>query len=170
MEPFSEYSIMFYSITLCAGIYVTFAQFIQRKVGNPEKVKEIQQEISLANKRYQEALKSKDDEKIKKAEKEQMRAMKMSFEPFKYSLPPLLVIIPVFLVASAFLRGQYPMFDIELPFAIPVPVGLLAFTWRSIFGALGWFVVSAFFIGMLAYFTSENYKKIFKKNENKEKK
>ena len=151
VDPLSEYSIMFYSITLCSAVYVLFSQTVTRKFGNPDRVKQIQAEIADTNKRYSDALKTKDESKIKKAEADQGRIFTLMTESMKYQFIPLIVILPVLFVFAPILRGQFPLFEITLPISLPVLTGGFSLQWRSLFGAYGWFIVCAMFTGLLSY-------------------
>ncbi|MEW5902411.1 MAG: EMC3/TMCO1 family protein, partial [Acidobacteriota bacterium] len=158
VEPLSQYSVIFYAITLAGAIYALFAQFVQKKFGNPQRVKEIQKEMQEINKRYAEALKSKDDSKLKKADADQRRIPALMTESMKFQFIPLLVLLPVLFVLPNLLRGQFPVFEVELPFPVPLfPLHFLQHfnfdgfpNFRTVFGSYGYFWVAVFFIGILA--------------------
>ncbi len=158
VEPLSQYSVIFYSITLCAGAYALFSQFIQKKFGNPKRVKEIQTEMTEINKKYADAMKSKDDSKLKRAEDDQKRIPSLMFESMKYQFTPLLILLPLLFVIPAFLRYMFPVFDVETPLPIPLfPLQILRHfnldgfpNFRSLYGAYGWFWVAVVFIGLFA--------------------
>ncbi len=157
VEPFSQYSIIFYCITITAALYAIFAYVVQKKVGNPTRVKEIQTEMQDINKRYYAAVKSSDNSKIKKAELDQQRIPTLMMESMKYQFMPLLVLLPVLFVLPSFLKSQFPVFEIETPVSIPLfPLNFLRFDFsgfpnlRSIFGTYGWFWVAVVFIGLFA--------------------
>ncbi|MFH1470684.1 MAG: EMC3/TMCO1 family protein [Candidatus Micrarchaeota archaeon] len=149
---------IFYSITLAAAIYALFAQFVQKRFGNPKRVKEIQKEMQEINKKYADALKSKDDSKLKKADIDQRRIPTLMMESMKYQFTPLIILLPVLFVLPTFLRGQFPVFEIETPFPVPLfPLHFLQHfnfdgfpNFRTVFGTYGWFWVAVFFTGILA--------------------
>ncbi len=165
VEPFSQYSVIFYSITIIAALYAIFAQFAQRKFGNPARVKEIQKEMQDINKRYTEALKSNNDSKLKKADLDQRRIPSLMMESMRYQFVPLLLIFPLLFILPTFLKHQFPVFEIETPVPVPLfPMQILKHlfslnfgqmfegfpNFRSDFGTYGWFWVAVVFIGLFA--------------------
>lgn len=169
VEPFSQYSIIFYSITLTAALYVLFSQFVTKKFGNPDRVKQIQQEMTDTNKKYAEALKSKDESKIKKAEADQARIFPLMMESMKYQFTPLLILLPLLWVLPGFLKNQFPVFEVETPVAIPVFIQHFEKfpNWRAEFGTYGWFWVAVVFIGLFAFLLVTLYEKATGKADKK---
>ena len=152
VDPLSQGSMVFYAITCSAGAYALFSQYVTRRFGNQVRVKEIQKEMNDINKRYSESLKSKDESKVKKAEADQSRVPKLMMEMMMYQFKPMLILLPVLFIFPAFLRSQFPGFEITLP--VDVPVFLQHFerfpNWRHLFGTYGWFWVAVIFISLLA--------------------
>ena len=82
-------------ILIAIGIaYVAFSTFAQRKVGNPKKMRELQQRMNALSKEPNQLVKSNaPKEEIAKKQSELMPLMS---ENMKTSIKPMLVILPVF--------------------------------------------------------------------------
>ncbi|MCL4387958.1 EMC3/TMCO1 family protein [Candidatus Marsarchaeota archaeon] len=82
-------------IIIAIGIaYVAFSTFAQRKVGNPKKMRELQQRMNALSKELNQLVKSNaTKEEIAKKQSELMPLMS---ENMKTSIKPMLVILPVF--------------------------------------------------------------------------
>ncbi|MEM3883422.1 MAG: EMC3/TMCO1 family protein [Methanothrix sp.] len=82
-------------ILIAIGIaYVAFSTFAQRKVGNPKKMRELQQRMNALSKELNQLVKSNaPKEEIAKKQSELMPLMS---ENMKTSIKPMLVILPVF--------------------------------------------------------------------------
>ncbi len=82
-------------ILIAIGIaYVAFSTFAQRKVGNPKKMRELQQRMNALSKELNQLVKSNaPKEEIAKKQSELMPLMS---ENMKTSIRPMLVILPVF--------------------------------------------------------------------------
>ncbi|OJI07026.1 membrane protein insertase, YidC/Oxa1 family [Candidatus Micrarchaeum sp.] len=82
-------------IIIAIGIaYVAFSTFAQRKVGNPKKMRELQQRMNALSKELNQLVKSNaPKEEIAKKQSELMPLMS---ENMKTSIKPMLVILPVF--------------------------------------------------------------------------
>jgi uncharacterized membrane protein (DUF106 family) len=166
----SEYSIIFYAVTFSAAAYVLFYQFIVKRFGNPVRVKEIQEEMNRMNKNYQDSLKSKDESRIKKAEQDQSRIFSLMMESMKYQFIPFFIVLPIIFVLPSFLKGQFPVFEVELPFSFPVAIQHFERfpNWRSVFGTFGWFFMSVFFISSLSQIIIWLYNKATGKDKKKQ--
>ncbi len=84
-------------IIIAIGVaYVAFSTFAQRKLGNPKKMRELQQRMNALSKELNQMLKSNaPKEEIMKKQSELMPLMS---ENMKASIKPMLVILPVFLL------------------------------------------------------------------------
>lgn len=155
-------STIFYAIAISAGIYVLFSKYVINRFGNRTRVKEIQKEMNEINKNYQEALKSKNDSRIKKAEKDQARIYPLLMESMKYQFLPLLILFPVIIVFSDILRNTFPTFAIILPVDLPIAIqNWQNFpNWRNLFGSYGFFWVAVVFISMLSELLIAAYKRV----------
>ncbi len=151
-------ALIFYFVVFSASIYSVFSQFVIRKYGKRERAKEIQKEVKELNKRYQEAIKSGDEKRMKKAGKDHSRIWELQSELMKNQLKPMLIIIPVVFIWSDFVRNLFPAFAIIVPFDLPIPNFPAFFSFdfanlfnmRHIFGGYGFFWVCVVFINILA--------------------
>ncbi|MEM0154938.1 MAG: EMC3/TMCO1 family protein [Methanothrix sp.] len=82
-------------IIIAIGIaYVAFSTLAQRKVGNPKKMRELQQRMNVLSKELNQLVKSNaPKEEIAKKQSELMPLMS---ENMKTSIKPMLIILPVF--------------------------------------------------------------------------
>ncbi|MFH1447236.1 MAG: EMC3/TMCO1 family protein [Candidatus Micrarchaeota archaeon] len=158
----ADSSTIFYLIITFAGAYVLFSKYIVHRFGNRDRLKEIQKEMGEINKRYKDALKSKEDNRIKKAEKEQARIWPMMSESMRYQFMPLLVLFPIIILFSDLLRKTFPAFAIILPFDLPIIMQNWEHfpNWRNMFGSYGFFWVSVVFISMFSELSMAVYKKV----------
>ncbi|MCL6088868.1 MAG: EMC3/TMCO1 family protein [Candidatus Marsarchaeota archaeon] len=138
-------------IIFAVGVaYALLSQFIIQKVGNPKRLKEIQAESARLNKQMQEAVKSKDEGRIQRADKEYKDFMPKISEMMFIQMKPMIVVLPILLLLGPALKQAFSNFVITLPFQLPIVIqNLEKFpNWRDTFGAYGWFYLSVFVAGL----------------------
>lgn len=145
-------------ITLAAVIYASFSIFINRTLGNRKRLDQIREEINKYQKESNEAMKKKDEKKLKELENKQDELLKMTNEMLMLQFKPLLVILPVFFLASSFIRSTFPEFVITLPISLPTPVGF-SIVWRNVFGPFGWFIICVLITSLLVEISTALLKK-----------
>lgn len=125
-------------ILVIIGVFeVTISILVQRKVGNPKRMREIQIKMSKVSKDMKEMMKSKaSQESIMQKQRE---IMPLANESMKMSLKPMLIIFPFFMfmyygVVGIMLKG-WSMYKIN--FIVPL-------------GYEGFFIVSVFILGLIA--------------------
>ena len=88
-------------ILIVAGlaiIYALITRFIQFRVGNQKKMKELQKQMNAVNKEYMEAMKSRNEKRMEEISKQQQELMK-EFNPLLMGqFKTMAVIIGVFLI------------------------------------------------------------------------
>ncbi|VVB65440.1 Uncharacterised protein [Candidatus Gugararchaeum adminiculabundum] len=137
----------FCAVTLVAILYAIFSHFITLKLGNRQRVKEIQARVNQITKEVQEASKRGDS---KTAEKLQGEMSPLLMESMKHQFKPLLVIFPLLFILPGMLRSYFPFYSIKLGFALPVFIqNFDRFpNWRDFFGPVGWFWVFVLFFSL----------------------
>ncbi len=91
-------------VTLVAIAYSVVSFVIQRKVGNYQRIKEIQKSSSDISKELSEASKAKDQARIDAAMKKQGDIMPMMSEMMMLQMKPLMVIVVIFVCVIGFLN------------------------------------------------------------------
>jgi uncharacterized membrane protein (DUF106 family) len=143
-----------FAIALMAFAYSCVTNLLMKRFGNPGRVKEIQAEMTRANKALMEAEKSGDEKRKKEAAKMQERVPELLKESMTLQFKPLVVTLPIFFGASWLVKQLFPNFVIVLGVYLPVFIqNLERFpNWRNTFGPLGWFLLAAVFGGLFIQF------------------
>ncbi len=120
---------------------------IDRILGVRKETNALQKEVNAWNKEYLDAVKAKDDAKVKKLaenEKEMMSKMtKMMFLPFKSAL----FAIPLYILFHWLLTSNLQK---DLTFTLPFPVpNFNIVTWDNIVGVTGLFILALIFFGLI---------------------
>ena len=135
-------------LTLSAVLFSLVNITINRKLGNRKRLDEIRNTISSYQKESTEAMKKKDQKKLKELELKQDELLKMTNEMLMLQFKPLLVVLPLFYIAAGLVKSTFPTFVITLPISLPVPTGL-SIVWRNVFGPFGWFVICILITGII---------------------
>lgn len=159
--------VAFVAITLTALFYTVVSNYVMRRWGDRERVKQIQDEMNRINKMMQDAIRRNDEKKKALAEKEQEKLPELLKESMILQFKPLVFTLPVFFVLTWVLRELFPFFVIRLSVSIPVFVqNLDRFpNWRNEFGVTGWFILSLIFMGLLMQFIGGKMEERLKKSK-----
>jgi len=144
-------ALSFFAIGLTAICYSLLSRYIQKRIGNRDRVKEIQDEVNRINTKLKSAVGSGNEKKQQEAEAEQEKLADLLKESMMLQFKPLLVSLPMFIGISWALRQVFPTFSIKLAFSIPVVIQNLENfpNWRDTFGPVGWFVIALLVSGIL---------------------
>lgn len=154
----------FFAISLTAVVYSAISGHITKVWGNRTRVTQIQADMNRINNMMTEAVKRNDEKKKKEAEAEQARIPNLMKESMVLQFKPLIITLPIFFVASWFMRSAFPEFQMKLAVALPIFIqNLDRFpNWRDTFGAIGWFILALIFSGLLFQFISGKIEQIRK--------
>jgi uncharacterized membrane protein (DUF106 family) len=129
---------------------------------------EIQNQINQYNKEYTQAIKERNEEKIKELEEKMKEMPKLMWEMLSINLKSTLLILPVIIIVPYALKNIFPNFTITLPTKIPVvKFNNFSFEMRNVFGSYGWFWISFLICGFLrlGYNMIKKREKITEKKE-----
>ncbi len=143
---------------------------ILEKLGISTRMKEIQAFTNKVNKEYFEALKRKDSKKLDELEPELKKSQQMSFESITLSLKSMAVVLPLAFVVPYLIRIFVPVFEIVLPFKLPIPFRSPTelIEWRDTFGSYGWYWLSFIFFGGITQLIYNHLKEQNKKKKENE--
>ncbi len=111
---------------------------------------EIQNQINQYNKEYMQAIKEKNDKKVKEIEEKMKDVPKLMLEMLTINLKSTLFVLPIIILVPYAIKNIFPYFTITLPFAIPVvKFNNFSFEMRNVFGSYGWFWISFIICGIL---------------------
>jgi uncharacterized membrane protein (DUF106 family) len=145
---------------------------LNKKIGQRDKVKELQKNVNDYQKELKDAHARKDEAKIKELsarEKEMMDSMKqMTLLPMK----TMIVILPMWFILFYFvLPALFPRYLLtDMPFSVPSSIAVWQ-PWKNWLGARGLFIYSTVFVGLFIELVFARIeKKIFKKPQQQAKK
>ena len=158
MDPFATVAITVFAIVVSVLLSV-----LMKKYGGRDRIIAIQKEVSEVNKQYFDAGKKGDKKKVAELEEKMKDLPKLMTESMFLNLKSLVIMLPLFLAATWFVKFVFPNFTIELPIQIPVPRSFLppVIEMKSVFGTYGWFILSLVVFGGIAQLVLS---KIQKKN------
>ena len=111
---------------------------------------EIQNQINQYNKEYMQAIKEKNDKKVKEIEEKMKDVPKLMLEMLTINLKSTLFVLPIIILVPYAIKNIFPYFTITFPFAIPVvKFNNFSFEMRNVFGSYGWFWISFIICGIL---------------------
>ncbi len=139
MDEITMNIIIILAIALC---YACFSLVINRKLGKRKETMKIQAQMNAVNKGLRQAIKEKNESKIKELEKQQRELMPLMTKVMFNSLKPMIVILPVFFIVMWFIEMIIPVFAINLGFGVPF------FHPGPVYGTRGFFILVAFIIGV----------------------
>jgi uncharacterized membrane protein (DUF106 family) len=130
-----------YVIASIAFAYAIGSNWIVQKIGNPKRIKEIQQESKDLQKEMNDAFKAKDDKRLEEVNQRYSKFMPKMMEMMFLQMKPMLVILPALIVLMPLVKGNFTDFIITLPIKLPIFIqNLQNFpNWRDTFGVMGWF-------------------------------
>lgn len=149
--------------------YTLLATYVQRRFGQMDKVKKIQEEFKALNKEIEAAVKENNKAKIEELSNRQQAMMPSVMGASFTQLRPLIIIIPALIIISEALKILFAGFTIDLPFKLPVFItNLLDFglmfgnfeqwlNWRSHFGPIGWFWVTVLAAGIVVSLATQGF-------------
>ncbi|MCC7552835.1 DUF106 domain-containing protein [Candidatus Micrarchaeota archaeon] len=147
-------------IVVIAVFYSCFSLFINRKIGKRKETMEIQAKMNTINKELRQAIKEKNDSKIKELEKQQREIMPLMTKVMFNSLKPMIVILPAFFIIIWLVTSIVPSFSIDLGFGIPM------FHPGTVYGTRGFFVLVTVIIGIPLGMIVNHFDKKSMANEN----
>ncbi len=134
---------------------VTF--YIQKTLGQRDKVKQIQKQVNAYQKELLEAQKNKDEAKTKELMKKDVEMMKLMQDMMLLPLKAMLVILPLFWISYAIvLPTLFPDFFLKLSFNLPRPIWI-GLEWRDYLGVRGAFIYTAFVVGLILEFVVSKF-------------
>lgn len=150
-----------YAIAAIAIAYTVISTWIMQKIGNPNRVKEIQKESQRLSKAMGEAVKSKDDKRIDAINKEYEKFMPQMGEMMMLQFKPLIIILPIIFIITPIITSTFAGFAITLPFSLPIFIQNFEHfpNWRSLFGPIGWFWICVIFAGLAVSIIKSNLDK-----------
>jgi len=133
--------ISFYAIIVIGVGYSLLSTFIMQKLGDPKRVKAIQDESAQLSKEMSAAVKAKDERKIEDVNKRYEAYFPKMSELMILQMKPLIIIFPLLFLLAPIIRSTFTGFTIILPVYLPVFIqNLDKFpNWRNTFGPYGWF-------------------------------
>ncbi len=129
-------------LIVIAFFYMCFSLFINRKIGKRKETMIIQHKMNLINKELRQAMKDKNDVRIKEAEAKQKEIMPLMTKVMFNSFKPMIVIIPIYMALIWGITSIIPVFSIDLGFGIPM------FHPGVVYGTRGFFVLMTIIIGL----------------------
>lgn len=138
-------SLIIYELAAIAVVYVAFSVFVQRRLSNYKRIKEIKKEMDSKMKELRQMGSSASKDVIDAKQKE---ITSLASESMKHQLKPTFIILPVFFL----------LFYIALPMAFGphTTVTVLSFTVPY----TTFFVALAFVLGILSTITLTIYEKV----------
>ena len=131
--------------------------YIQKTLGQRDKVKQIQKQVNAYQKELLEAQKNKDEAKTKELMKKDAEIMKLMQDMMLLPLKAMLVVLPLFWISYALvLPALFPDFFLKLSFSLPRPVWL-GLEWRDYLGVRGAFIYTAFVTGLILEFVVSKF-------------
>lgn len=106
-----------YAIAAMAIVYTLLSTFITKTVGNPKRIKEIQENFNQIKKDLDKAMKEKNDKGIDEAVKRQEAAMPTMMEMMILMYKPLIAIIPLLIIFAN------PQLNFNDQYVFPWPSG-----------------------------------------------
>lgn len=150
-----------YAIAALALGYSLLSTWVMQKLGNPARIREIQQRQAQLQKEFAAAAKEKDEHKIKELDAKTSDMMPMLMESMVLQMKPMIVILPLAILASSEMKNWFPGYLITLP--LKLPIFLQHFenfpNWRDLFGPVGWFWLCVIFLGLGISFIKSEYDK-----------
>ena len=145
-------------------VFSIFSWLANNKFGDRKKVKRINKEIQAFQKELNEATKNNDKKKLKEFEKQDSEIMAKTKEMMMLSFKPLIVILPLFWGAYAFLLPSlFPDFMVDnLSFHLPSSI-MFWLPWKNYLGARGLFIYSLVLFGFALQLGEKVFEKV-KKN------
>ena len=136
-----DQQIAFYAILVIGVGYSLLSTFIIQKLGNPKKVKAIQEESTQLSKEMSAAVKAKDERRIEEINKRYEAYFPKMSELMILQMKPLIIIFPLLFLLAPLIRSTFSGFTIILPLYLPIFIQNLGNfpNWRNTFGPYGWF-------------------------------
>jgi len=133
---------------LLSVLFGCISFIVNRKLGNRRRVKEIQKEINDFNAELKKATKEKDEKKIKKVNEREEELSKLMTEMMMLSFKPLVVVLPLFWLAYAWLLPSlFPAdFIVHLDFHLPSSI-MFWNPWKDYLGYRGVFIYCLVLVG-----------------------
>ncbi len=147
-----------------AFVFSILSWLANNKFGNRKKLKKINKEIQAFQKELNAATKANDKKKLKELDKREDEVMEKTREMMTLSFKPLILILPLFWGAYAFiLPSLFPEFIItNLPFHLPSSLFVWQ-PWKDYLGARGLFIYSLLLFGLTLQLLEKMVEKV-KKN------
>jgi len=154
-----------------AFAYVVISTGVTNLFSDQKRIKHIQKTFSDIRNEFEQALKEKNDARMKEIEQRQSKSMPLLMEQTLLMFKPLIVLLPMLIVLLQEIRFAFPGFSITIPISIPVAFqNFEQFpNWRDTFGPLGWFWISVLLNSLLLSAIRWVYGKFFVKQESGEK-
>jgi len=154
-----------------AFAYVVISTGVTNLFSDQKRIKHIQKTFSDIRNEFEQALKEKNDARMKEIEQRQSKSMPLLMEQTLLMFKPLIVLLPMLIVLLQEIRFAFPGFSITIPISIPVAFqNFEQFpNWRDTFGTLGWFRISVLLNSLLLSAIRWVYGKFFVKQESGEK-
>lgn len=106
-------------IFLTSLAYVLFSLLVRRRLTNMEKMKAIQEKMKEHNKLLADAIKRKDEKKMKMLEAEQAKIMPEMMKSTLEQMKPMIIILPVFILLFGFVKTTFGFYYMWLGVGIP---------------------------------------------------
>lgn len=133
-------------ITILAMAYVVFSVTMQRKLTNPKRTFEIQQEIKKKTNELNEMVKAKaSQDQLAKKQKEVTGLLS---ESMRSSMKPMFVILPIFFIMF------YLVFPAVIPASTQVNVFAMKFDYKT------YFIIVSFIVGFVLSMSFMLYDKV----------
>lgn len=135
-------------VALLSVLFGCFSFIVNRKLGNRKRVKQIQEEVNKFNADLKKATQEKDEKKVKKLNGREEELSKLMTEMMMLSFKPLIVVLPLFWIAYAWLLPSlFPAdFMVTLPFSVPSSL-MFWLPWKDYLGYRGLFIYCLVIIG-----------------------
>jgi len=136
---------------------------VNTRFGDRKKLKKINKEIQAFQKELSEATKSGDKKKLKELGKRDSEVMDKTREMMMLSFKPLIVVLPLFWVAYAFvLPAFFPDFIVDnLSFYLPSSI-MFWEPWKNYLGARGLFIYALLVFGLSFQLIEKIFEKVRK--------
>lgn len=145
-----DQQVSLYGIIAIGIGYTLLSTFIMQKLGDPKKVKAIQEESKTLSKEMGEAVKAKNEKRIEEINKRYEAYLPKMSELMILQMRPLIVIFPLLFLITPVIKSTFHGFVITLPFYLPIFIQNFEHfpNWRDTFGPIGWFWICVVFGGL----------------------
>lgn len=139
-----------FEIAVWSFLFSLVSFYINYKWGNRQKVKQIQKEVQTYQKAMAQAVKDKNDAKVKELQNCDREMMGKMQEMMLLPLKTMIIILPLFFIVITLIDMTYKGFVIQLPFGLHISELLsLKILEASLYGPRGYFIVVSIFVNLL---------------------